>query len=79
MMVAFAVPKRSFKRAYKRNLLKRRLREAYRLHKHSAFQHYQEQGKNVSFLIKYNSREIRTFKEIEKDVRLVLQRLKDLL
>lgn len=79
MMVAFAVPKRSFKRANKRNLLKRRLREAYRLHKHAPFRKYQEEGKSVAFLIKYNSREIRTFKEIEKDMRYVMRRLKDLI
>ena len=79
MMVAFAVPKRSFKRANKRNLLKRRLREAYRLNKHNTFHHFQENGKNVTFLIKYNSREIRTFKEIEKDIRYAMRRLKELI
>jgi ribonuclease P protein component len=32
--VVIIVPKRSFKRANKRNVLKRRMREAYRLNKH---------------------------------------------
>src|ERR1700735_3252253 len=32
--VAFTVPRRSFKRAVDRNLLKRRMREAYRKHKY---------------------------------------------
>jgi ribonuclease P protein component len=31
--IVVSVPKRSFKRAVKRNLLKRRIREAYRRHK----------------------------------------------
>jgi ribonuclease P protein component len=33
IQVLFSVPKRRFKRAVTRNLLKRRMREAYRLHK----------------------------------------------
>jgi ribonuclease P protein component len=33
LQALFSVPKRRFKRANKRNLLKRRMREAYRLHK----------------------------------------------
>jgi ribonuclease P protein component len=33
LQVLFSVPKRRFKRANKRNLLKRRMREAFRLHK----------------------------------------------
>ena len=32
--VLFSVPKKAFKRAWKRNLIKRRMRESYRLRKH---------------------------------------------
>ena len=77
-MVAFAVPKRNFKRAVHRNLLKRRMREAYRLNKASAIRKFEEKGQHAAFLIKYNSREIRSFSEIEKDMRYALRRIRKL-
>jgi ribonuclease P protein component len=79
LMVAFAVPKRHFKRAVHRNLLKRRMREAYRLNKSASVSHFEEKGRHAAFLIKYNSREIRSFKKIEKDMRYALRRIRELI
>lgn len=75
-MVAFTVTKRNFKRANKRNLLKRRMKEAYRLHKHLLVEPLMEQNRHLSFLVKYNTREILSYEEIEENMVRVLKKLK---
>ena len=60
-----SVPKRLFKRAVKRNLLKRRIREAYRVRK--------IEGVDVFF--QYNSPEIADFAAISADVAAILQHI----
>jgi ribonuclease P protein component len=79
LMIAFAVPKKSFKRAVDRNLIKRRMREAYRLHKGPVTEYFREKGMHVAFLIKYNPKEILSFKDIEKDMRYALRRIQKLI
>ena len=55
--ILVSVPKRHFKRAVKRNLLKRRIRESYRLQKELL-----PVPVDIAFL--YQDREVRTFDEI---------------
>lgn len=55
--IMVSVPKKLFRRAVKRNLLKRRIRESYRLQKHML-------EKNVDMMIIYSSREIMPFSDI---------------
>ena len=56
--VLFSVPKRNHKRANKRNLLKRRMREAYRLNNAELKSEVQSRGKALDIALIYSSEEI---------------------
>lgn len=56
--IIISVPKRNFKRAVRRNLLKRRIREAFRTQKNLL------EGTNVDILFVYNSKEVIAFADI---------------
>lgn len=64
--VAFAAPKRNFKRAVDRNRIKRRLKEIYRLNKHVLFEEAAKQNKKVVFLVKYNLRKDCSYDRINR-------------
>jgi ribonuclease P protein component len=72
VQIAFAVPKRRFKRANKRNLIKRRLREAYRLNKASLYQFLNEKEVHIHLLIIYIAPEVLSYHEIEPKIKLAL-------
>jgi len=69
---AFSVPKRIFKNAVTRNLLKRRMREAYR--KHKILQVKSENTYALMFI--YTARKINPYAEIESKIVLTLQHFK---
>ena len=66
-----SVPKRLFKRAVKRNLLKRRMREAYRTQKSLL----PPCGTDMMFL--YNSQEVMDLASIQEQIGLILKKIND--
>ena len=64
--IVVSVPKRSFKRAVKRNLLKRRIRESYRRQKALL-------GPGVDILFIYTSAEVLPYEVIYADMTSLLQ------
>lgn len=70
--VIVSVPKRNFKRAVKRNLLKRRIRESYRLNKTLLCP---PQGFKTNILFVYVSKDIMEFSFIEKKIKEILQQI----
>jgi ribonuclease P protein component len=73
--MAVSVPKRLFRKAVDRNLLKRRIREAYRLNKPDLNKSLQQNNQHVKLLIQYQHTEILNFKTIEKAVITGLSKL----
>lgn len=72
--VMVSVPKRLFKRAVKRNLLKRRIREAYRLQKDILQVSDTRENRCFDILLQYNSADIASFDAIKDDVAEILRR-----
>lgn len=73
----FSVPKRNFKKATERNLIKRRCKEAYRLNKYylSGTDKATHSLKIKEIAIIYTAKEIIPYNFIEKKLSLALQRL----
>jgi len=79
--MAVSVPKRLFKRAVDRNLLKRRIREAYRLNKSDLYNLLEQKELKLNLVIQYQHKEITGFHAIEegllKGLTKLLEKLDD--
>ncbi len=64
----FVVPKKRFKRAVHRNALRRRMREAYRLNKHSLTQWCQNNNLQLRIAFMYVSSEQINFEQIQNAI-----------
>jgi ribonuclease P protein component len=73
--VAVSVPKKGFRHATDRNLLKRRIRESYRRRKHSLYSFLQEEGICITFILIYRSSKIADYDAIDRAVEEVIEKL----
>lgn len=72
--IIVSVPKRYFKRAVKRNLLKRRIRESYRLNKGLLVA---PEGVKTNALFVYVAKEVTEFSYIERKLKEVLVKISE--
>ena len=70
-----SVPKRNISLATKRNVIKRRMNEAFRLNKEKLYAELNERNKQINIAIIYQKQEIQTYKIIEQKINLLLSRL----
>jgi ribonuclease P protein component len=74
VLFAMSVPKKRFKRAVTRNLLRRRIREAYRQHKYQLEDKLGPGGVQYAWMIIFTGQEVDDYAAIEKAMQLIIRR-----
>ncbi|RME93030.1 MAG: ribonuclease P protein component [Bacteroidetes bacterium] len=69
---ALSVPKKRFKRAVVRNRLRRRIREAWRLHKHELYARLPDDAPQLAWMVIYVGREEHDYDRIARSMRKLI-------
>lgn len=72
-----SVPKKKFKRAVKRNLIKRQVREAYRVRKYELIEPLEAKNKSMLVAFLYLDKEIHPFATMEKAMNKAIRLLRE--
>lgn len=73
--IGVSVSKRNFKNAVARNLIKRKMREAFRLNKSLLYSSIQEQNINLACMIIFTSSKMIPYNDMEDKIKKCLSRL----
>lgn len=73
--IMITVPKRHFKKAVHRNVLKRRMREAFRLHKQDLTAALTVQGKSLQLVLYYGCETILPYEALAEAIKKINNRL----
>lgn len=76
MQAAFSVPKKKFKKAVKRNTIRRRMKESFRLNKEPFKQEMKKYPFTLSLLIIYTPTNELKYTKIDHGMKKIFQRLK---
>jgi ribonuclease P protein component len=67
--VAISIPKKSFRLAVTRNLIKRRIREAYRKNKHLLYNYLESENIQIAFILIFRQNRPSDYQMLEKSVK----------
>ena len=73
--VAFSVSKRGFRHAFTRNLIKRRMREAYRKNKYLLYEYLSAENRQIVLVVIMKGNSVADYLTIEKSIKEILYRL----
>jgi len=73
--VTFSVPKRTFRKAVDRNLLKRRMRESYRIYRNQLNDLAKERNVEIEGIFIYQASDILSFRKIKSSMAVMTNRI----
>ena len=75
VQICIAVSKRKINKATRRNLIKRRIREAWRLNKSTIYQYLQAKGTQLALMVIYTGKAGMPSRDIHKAMEKAIQKL----